>query len=237
MSVLRNDNNFVKLMIGLYFTIASVEVTAELFSFKPILFIFEPLMSLVLMILYWITSSQKSLLFFATLFFLLLSNLLFYQNTEKMQYFGIIVFLMHQSLVIIYIIKLTALRDYVPSFIAITPFLFVFFYLFSVSNEIPKDSYYFLIVQNILVSVIGALTLSDYTMNDNKKNPWLLIFGLLTVGLYFIVFIEKYYLSDLALSIFKILGMVLNTAVYYAFYKFVIEFEKPSIVAESLNDN
>lgn len=235
--MLKKENNLVRLITGFYFTIATVEVTAELYLFKPIVFIFEPLMLLLLMILYWTTSSLKSLFFFGAIFFLLLSNILFLQNTEKMLYFGFVAFLTHQSVIIVYIIKLTKLRDYVPSVIAITPFLFVFFYLFSVSSEIPKNSYHFLVIQNILVSVIGAITLSDYTMKDNKKNPWLLIFGLLTVALYFIVFIEKYYFTDLALSIFKLLGMVLNAAVYYAFYKFVIETEGLNFETENLNDN
>ena len=237
MLMLKKENNLVSLITGFYFTIATVEVTAELFSFKPILFIFEPLMLLLLMILYWITSSLKSLLFFGTMFFLLLSKMLFLQNTENMLYFGFIAFLTHQSVIIIYILKLTKLKDYVPSFIAVTPFLFVFFYLFSVSSEIPKNSYYFLVIQNILVSVIGAVTLSDYTMKDNKKNSWLLIFGLLTVALYFIDFIEKYYLSDLVLSIFKLLVMVLNVAVYYAFYKFAIKTESLNLETENLNNN
>jgi nicotinamide riboside transporter PnuC len=83
-----------------------------------------------------------------------------------------------------------------------------------------------LIIQNILVSVLGGITISDYMMNNKRKNPWLLIFGLLSVTLYFIVFIEKYYLSDLSPGIFRPMAMILNTMVYYTFYKFVIETER-----------
>ena len=57
-------------------------------------------------------------------------------------------------------------------------------------------------------------------------NAWLLIFGLLSVMQYFIVFIEKYYLMNLAPIALRPFAMFLNASVYYAFYRFIMDAEK-----------
>ncbi|WP_310377554.1 hypothetical protein [Flavobacterium sp.] len=220
-----NNKNVIKLITTFYFAIAIVEVTAELFAYKPFLFVFKPSISVVLMVLYWNSSNQRNVLFFLTIFFSLLTNMFFIPNTEKMLFLGILSLLIHRFLIIYYIAKLTKFKDYIPLLIATIPFLFVFFYLMTISSEIPKNSFYILILQNVLVSIIGGISLSDYIMNDNKKYTLLLIFGLLTVMLYFIVFIEKYYLGNLSPVIFRPIAMMLNATVYYVFYRFVIETE------------
>ncbi len=98
--------------------------------------------------------------------------------------------------------------------------------MLSISDGIPEGSYYPLLVQNILVSIIGGVILSNYFMNETTNTPWLSIFGVLFVGLYFTVFIEKLFLNNLPPTYFRPLGMVLYVMSYYAFYKFVIDTER-----------
>lgn len=232
MKIFNKENNLKKIISVLFFTVVTVEVTAELFSYDPILFIFKPLISIVLMLLYWNTSNQKKPLFFFAISFSLITNVFFIYDTETMLFLGLIAFFIHRLLMIHYIVKLIKLKDYIPLFLAMIPFMFFFFYLLSITSELTARSYGILIVQNILVSIIAGITLSDYVMNNGKKNDtaWLLIFGLLSVTQYFIVFVEKYYLSDMSPISFRPLAMILNSSVYYAFYKFVM-------VIENLNDN
>jgi len=226
MKIFKDESNLEKIFIVLYFAVAAVEISAELFSYKPIIFVFKPLISLLLMLLYWNSSTQRNILFLLVIFFSLITNVFFIPNTEKMLFIGLLAFSIHRILTIYYLIKLTKIKDSIPLLIATIPFLFFFFYLLSVSDEIEESRYFVLVVQNILVSILGGITISDYMMNYNRKKPWLLIFGILSVTLYFIVFIEKYYLSDLSPIIFRPLAMILNTAVYYTFYEFVIETER-----------
>ncbi len=187
------------------------------------------------MFLYWNTSSQKSNLFFVAVFFSMITNLFFISKSEEILFIGLIIFLIYRILVIYYIFKLTKIKDFIPLTIAISPFLFVFFYLLSICGGLSSNSYNILIVQNILISIIGAMALSRYVMNDVHKYPWLLVFGLVSVSQYFIVFVEKYYLSDLAPPSLRPLAMVLNIGVYYAFYKFVIEIEQSTTICEPKN--
>lgn len=232
MKIFNKENNLKKIISVLFFTVVTVEVTAELFSYEPVLFIFKPLISIVLMLLYWNTSNQKNPLFFFAISFSLITNVFFIYDTETMLFLGLIAFFIHRLLMIHYIVKLIKLKDYIPLFLAMIPFMFFFFYLLSITSELTARSYGILIVQNILISIIAGITLSDYVMNNGKKNDtaWLLIFGLLSVTQYFIVFVEKYYLSDMSPISFRPLAMILNSSVYYAFYKFVM-------VIENLNDN
>ena len=220
--ILKHKNNFIKIILRVYFIVAAVEIITEYFKYKPLLFIFQPLIPIVLMILYWNTSHKRNLLFFITIFFALITDVFFIPNTEKMLFFGIITFTIHRLLAIFYIVKLTKIRDCIPLLISIIPFLFIFTYLLSIANEMPKISFDVFIIQIILISLLGGIALSSYVMDANKRNTWLIIFGLLSVAHSFIVFIEKWYLSNLAPSVFRPLAMILITAIYYSFYKFVI---------------
>lgn len=231
MRIFNNEINIEKFIIWAYFTVAIIEVTAEMFLYKPFLFVFKPLISMVLMLLYWNTSHRRNPLFFGVLLFLLITSIFFIYDTETMLFLGLIAFFIHRLLMIYYISKLIQLKDYIPLFIAMIPFLFLFFYLLSISNVLSSRSYGILIVQNILISIIAGITCSDYVMHSDKKHAtWLFIFGLLSIAQYFIVFIEKYYLASLSPISFRPLAMILNAMVYFAFYRLVM-------VIERLNDN
>ena len=150
---------------------------------------------------------------------------------------GVVGIVVHRVLLIVYILKLNKVKDFRPILIAIIPFIFIFSYLLSISDEIPEGSYYPLLVQNILVSIIGGVILSNYFMNETTNTPWLSIFGVLSTGLYFTVFIEKLFLNNFPSTYFRPLGMVLYVTSYYAFYKFVIDTERMnSNEKENLNE-
>jgi hypothetical protein len=215
-----------KLILILYFAVATMEVTAELVSCKPMFFILKPLVLMILLLLYWYSSSQRDLLFFVAILFLLITKMYAIQNTEEKLFLGMIAFFLHRVVMIYYIYKLIKLKDYIPILIAMIPFLFFFFYLLSLTSNISTRSYYGLIIQSVLMSVLASMTVSHYVMNDEKKDVWLLIFGLLSVTQYFMVFIDKFYLLGLSPVIFRPLEVILTTSVCYTFYKFVITTER-----------
>lgn len=234
---IKNENTLGKRLTILFYSIALIEVITELLSDIVLVFIFKPLLSIGIMALYWNASKERNRTFFVVLFLSMITNILFIPGTENLLFMGLIVFLAHRLMLISYVVQLIKLKDYIPLFIAVLPFLFIFSYLLSISTEIHLKSYFVLIVQNVLISVIGGLALSQYAMNYNKINSWLLIFGLLSVTQYFIVFIEKYYLSDIAPIAFRPLAMLLNSSVYYVFYCFVIDAEKVNAESVILLDN
>ncbi len=221
-----NQNRNVNAVSTAYFTAAVIEIMAELFQHQVLILIFKPLMPVLLMVLYFLTSERRNILFFGALFFSVVTNLLFIPNSDQMLLYAVMAFLAHRVLAISLVLQLLKTKDFIPMFIGMVPFLLIFFYLLAITPEIPLYSFELLVVQNILISVLGGIALANYMIHDNRPNSWLLISSLLFVALQFIVFIEKYYLDDLSPLIFRPIAMGLNAFAFYTFYEFVLAHEK-----------
>lgn len=213
----------VKILTGILLLVALIEVIAEYFRFLPVIYIFKPLISVVLMTLYWYSSPIKNFLFFLTIATSLITNVLFIPNELKFIFIGLIVFGFHRLINIFYIIKVMKTKDFIPVILASVPFLFIFFYIFFDTDLLTKEVYYIMILHNSLISLLGGIALSHYIMNDSSRSSWLLICVLSFVTLHFIIFIEKFYIQ---LQIFRPIAMSLNAFAYYAFYKFILIIEK-----------
>jgi len=87
-------------------------------------------------------------------------------------------------------------------------------------------SYVILIIQIILISVLSGIILSQYLLTFNRKDIWLFVFGLMSLMQTFVIFIEKFYLSDFKITSLRPLALFLNTMVCFSFYKFVIASER-----------
>lgn len=110
--------------------------------------------------------------------------------------------------------------------IAITiPLLAIFFYLFFASTDVPDNSYFLLILLNIMGAILGGIGISNYILNDNKQNSLLMISALLFIGLQMVVYVERYYLSSMILEYVRPLAMVFNVFAFFTFYKYVIAVE------------
>jgi hypothetical protein len=210
----------------LLFSFVALGIIAELMSYNLILFVFRPSVTILIMYLYWYTSSERSFLFFLTLFFLLITSIFILSESSLFLILGYTSVTVHRIVLILYCIKLNKVKDFIPIGIGIIPFIFIFSYLLSISDEIQEIIYYPLVIQNILVSILAGVILSIHFMNEKNVTPWLSIFGVLYIALYFTVFIEKCFLSTLPPTYFRPLGMVLYATSYYAFYKFVIDNER-----------
>jgi len=223
--MLENKNIIKGLTIG-YFIIALFEVIAEFFKYKPIICILKPLIPFFLILIYSIETKKKNVIFIIALILSIITNILFIPNTDKCLFYGIIVFTLHRVLVIYLIFTLQRIKDFIPILIATAPFLLIFFYMFMETPDIPENSLYIIILQNLLISIFAGVSLSSYVMNDNKQNSILLISALLFVMLQFVVFIEKYLLVNEYQELFRPLAMSFNALAFFSFYKYVITAEK-----------
>jgi hypothetical protein len=223
------DNLLKSLTFG-YFIIAIFEIVSEYLACTPFIFSLKPLIPLFLIAAYWVNSVHKNPVFVMVLLLSMVVNILFIPNTAICLYYALIIFTIHRVLIIYLIFSLQKVKDYIPIIIATIPFLLIFFYLFIETNEIPANSFYWLILQNILISLFAGIALSSYVMNDNKQNSVLLISVLLFVMLQFTVFIEKYFLVNEFKKLFRPLAMTFNILAFFSFYKYVV-------IAEKSNNN
>lgn len=223
---MKNKKNIINTLTICYFVIAFFEVLAEYIIERPIICTLKPMMPILLIVIYCIDSERRNIIFIFALLLSSVTNLLFIPNTPTFLFYGILVFTLHRIISIYLIFSLQKVSDYIPIIIATSPFLLIFFYLFSETAEIPQNSFYIIIVQNILISLFAGIALSSYVMNDNKQNSILLISALLFVMLQFVIFIEKYFLVNEFEQLFRPMAMTLNALAFFSFYKYVVTAEQ-----------
>jgi hypothetical protein len=221
----KSGSRLVNILTIAYFVVAICEIMSELFFYTPAIVVFKPLMPLLLVLLYWKASEIHNPLYIIAMVLSSVTNALFIPDDQQALFFALIVFTIHRILVIILVFKLINVRDIVPIAIGTVPFLLLFFHMLA-SSDVPEESFAVMVLQNVLISVLGGLAVSNYMMHDNRRNSWLLICGLLFVTLQFIVFIEKYYLIGFSPAILRPVAMALNAFAFYTFYEFVMAVEK-----------
>lgn len=214
----------------LYFLISIAEIVSEYFSSREIIIVFKPLLPLLIIVMYLLESTKKDMLYVAAMFFSIITNILFTPTSEIFLYYGIFIFLIHRILIIYVLLKLNPVKDAIPFLLATAPFLLIFTYLFLETDNIPQNSYALIIIQNILMSVLAGIALSNYVMNDNKQNSILLISTFLFVLLQFVIFIERYFQLIELKEIFRPMAMTLNVFAFYTLFRYMI-------VAENLNND
>ena len=236
MIVYKKPDIFKNGLTMLIFGLLILETIAVIISFDFVQFSFRPVVVVLILYLYWHTSKERKTLFFMTYITLLITSISILFKDQYIVTIGLGSIAMHRIMIIYFLIKLNKIRDYAPVLIAIVPFISLFSYLLSIADEIPDVSFYPLLLQNILVSIFAGIVLSNHFMNQNNKTVWLSIFGLLSTALYFIVFIEKCFLSNLPPTYFRPLGMILFAATYCAFYKSVIDIELEDAHSKAVRD-
>ncbi len=224
------QQNILNYLTVAFFGVGILEIISEYLQNTLLIFSLKPLISLLLIVIYYIESEQKNKIFVLLLLFSLTTNILFIPNTPDYLHYALIVFTIHRILVVFMVVSLQKIKDYIPFLIATLPFLLIFFYLFMETAEIPARSFLLLLLQNILISILSGLALSSYVMNDNKQNSVLLISVLLFIMLQFVVFIEKFLLVNEYNSILRPLAMTFNVLAFFSLYKYVI-------IAEKSNNN
>ncbi len=220
-----------------YFVLAFAQIIAELFDFVNAARTLRIIIPLLLTVLYYIHSVKQNLFFYIVMALLLISNMFFYQTHASFFFYGLITFILLRIVTLVHIFRLSHHKNYLHIIVASFPFLLIFFYLISATNEISEYEFNLLIVQSILIASLGGVSVVNYLKDDNRENSWLLISTLLFVGLRFIIYIERYFISNLSLTIYIPIEIILNVFAFYTFYKYVIAAESNEHQNSVTNDD
>ena len=197
-------------------------IFAEYFKIQQIVFCAKPLLIPCLFTLYVIRSSKICPYHVVALFFAFLSNIFLLFPEPKLLLYGIIAFLFYRITSIFVVLKNGDRVALLPLFLATVPFLFMFSYLIDIMVSPDHPSFYATIVNDIIISIFCGMGLSNYVMNDNKQNSWLLISTLLFTFLVILFMFDKFSLS---FQIFKPLSALVFSLGHFAFLKFMEEAE------------
>ncbi len=205
---------------SLFFAITIVLILAEYFKYKDFVFLLKPLLIPSLCVIYLTTSIKKCSWYLVALFFAFLSNVFLLYSDSQLLLYGIIAFLIYR-LVSIYVIIRNGDSIYlVPLILATIPFVFIFSYLIYIMVSPDNPSFYATIINDVIISIFCGIGLSNYVMNDNKQNSWLLISTLLFTFLVILFMFDKFYLS---FQIFKPISALIFSLAHYAFLMFMVE--------------
>ncbi len=191
------------LLTILFVVIVIVDLFGEYLGNKQIVFIAKPLISIVLLAIYWVKSSQRDVLFIITILLGLISTVLFIPDGTAILLWGVTVFAAHRLVLIIFLLRLLQPKDFLPIVISSLPVLLIFFYLLSITLNLDLKTIILFSVTNILISFFCGIVVANYVMKEVNNNPWLLISVLMFVALQLIVYIEKFYLIEFSPRILR----------------------------------
>ena len=217
------QNNKSALFIKIYFLITAVLVVAEAFKIKSLLYCSKPLLIPCLVVIYMLHSNNRNFWYLISLFFALVSNILFISTEQNFLLHGIISFMIYRILSIVTIIKLTDKILIFPLVLATLPFVFIFSGLINLTISTSSTSFYPVVANGFFISIFSGIALSNFVMDDNKQNSWLIISALLFMVLVFLFMFQKYYITNI---VFQPLSALIFSSAHYAFYKFVVESEE-----------
>jgi hypothetical protein len=222
MNAASNDKRVIGVSI-MYFAVAVVLLISEIIRFYPFLHFFGPLRSLILMALYFFSSKKRSKVYFGVLLFAFFSDFLFIDKTQELLVYGVLAYMIYRVLTIVLVFKTIKGKKILPIAIATLPFLFAYFYVIDFTKEVISVNFYPLAISGLLMSFLGGLSLSNYILDNDNKNSWLLISSLLFVLQNFIFILQRYYAMN---GVFEPLATIVFSISHYTFYKYVITDEK-----------
>ncbi|MEO8235405.1 MAG: lysoplasmalogenase family protein [Flavobacterium sp.] len=217
------NRNQVNILISIFFAVVLGLIIAEFFEYTSFIYVLKPLLNPLLITIYWRSSENRNNYFILALLFALISNIFFISKEFIFSLLGAIFFMSYIILIIYIVIKIIKIKSYLPVILASIPFLTLFLYVTSLTIDELRGVFYTYILQIIFMSFLGGFSLSNYIIENNKMNYWLLISTVLFTIIQFIFIIKVYYIS---ISIFQPIVALLYSFAQFSLYKFMILSEK-----------
>ena len=158
--------------------------------------------------------------FILSVFFIWLANICFISTERSMFILGALSTFICRLLVLILIVKSCKSPKFVPFLIATFPFLIIFITVLQLVSDSLGQTFYFYIINGILVIVLGGIALANHFVSSGRVNTYVLISVILFTFMQFIVAVDYYYLS---LSVFRPIAIVIFSVAQYVLYMAVIE--------------
>lgn len=222
----KNTFNVVSILIVSYFIIVLMELIAQFATYRPVIFLAKISAPILLVYLYHKSSVKQNPFFYVLISMLLFANILFFFRNPNYFFLASAISIIQKMIMLLLVISMTTERRFARILLSAMPFLLMFYFLNSITNENDGIEFNTIFFESVLVSFLGGISLAAYLKNDNRQHSWLLISTLLFTGLQFVVFIEKYYSFVVSLSVFSLIAVMLSGFGFFTFYKFLKSAEK-----------
>lgn len=216
------NKNF-KVFSTLFIAIVLLLIIVVFFEFKTIEYVLKSISIPVLMMLYILTSKRKNISYLLALLCAAVSNILFISTDADLLNYGLIAFLIYRIITIILVIKASPKLSFFTVAVGSVFFLFPLLYFIVLTDSSLGQSFLVAVINVILISILGGLSLSNYLMEEGFKHTWLLISTFLYTIIVFLFVIQKYYLF---IPIFQPIRVLVLMSAHYFFYLYLLMTEK-----------
>jgi uncharacterized membrane protein YhhN len=219
---LRN-NKVANMLLLAFFTVSIIEIIAEYFEDRLLIWMTKPLI-LPILILYYLKRSKKvSIFFVAALLFSWIANLLFIQNTFQFIFYGVFFFLIYRILVIYIIVNKVKMPNSFPLILGSIPFIFLYLIVTLYTYSTLGDNVYLFLLQGVFTIFLGGFSLGNYIMASNRQNSLLLLSTMFMAFNQFI-FLLKYYYN--AVNTLQAVAMILFVLGQFLLTRYMFHTEK-----------
>ncbi|CAM1340785.1 lysoplasmalogenase [Tenacibaculum amylolyticum] len=215
---MKNIPQRITIIALLFLLVSMLEVYGTIMNNKLLEFIFKPLITVVLAILYLVSVKKRSFWFVSALFFSFWGDVLLL--FPKKFFIGGLVSFLITHIIYIKIIRgfFTTVKTKTVIYAAI-PFVVYFSLIVMLIKENLGELFVPVIVYGIAISTFGTVALLNYIKNKATENSWLLIGALLFILSDSIIAIKEFYFSA---SILQVLIMITYIVSQYLICKAVI---------------
>jgi hypothetical protein len=209
----------LNLLTILFCVVTIVEMVAEFFNNKEIIWLTKPFLMPLLLIIYALSSERVNYIFIIAIGCSWLSNMFFISGRISDLITGGIIFLVYRLLILYLVIRLVKLPSVLPIILGSLPFVFIYLYvIWDLYEPLGKEVYLFA-AQGIFLSLLGGLSVGSYIMSSNKANTLLLISTMMFAATQFVFMIRLFYVS---LSILQSAAIFLYVIGQFTLCRFVL---------------
>lgn len=216
-------NRYFKVLSAVFILIVFLLIIVAFFEFNTVEYILKSISIPVLMMLYILTSKSKNKSYLFALLCAAVSNILFISTDADVLNYGLIAFLIYRVITIILVIIASPKLSFFTVAIGSVFFLFPLLYFIVLTQNSLGQSFLAAVVNVILISILGGLSLSNYLMEEGFKHTWLLISTFLYTIIVFLFVIQKYYIF---IPIFQPIRVLVLMSAHYFFYLYILMTEK-----------
>ncbi len=218
----RTDRTTIALTI-FYVLISLAEIAAEYYKETMLIYLTKPFILPALILIYYRNSQRINYIFILALVFSWIANIFFIKQSFLSIFTGAVFFFFYRALIIYIVLKHIKLPGIFPIIVGCVPFLFVYMYLINLTYELLGDGLVIFVIQCVIISLLGGLSVGNYMLRSNRAANLLLISTMLFAATQFIFVIRLYYTG---INIFQPLAMALFVIAQYIFYRFLILSER-----------
>jgi len=223
MSYYWTKNKHANLFLTLFFVISLIEILAEYFGNKTLIWLTKPLILPLLMVYYFKCSKKISWLFIIAMLFSWVANLLFIPNTFPLITYGVLFFIMYRIVIIYIIVNKVKMPSITPLIIGCIPFAFIYASVTIFTYNTLEDNIYLFLAQGIFTVFLGGFSLGNYILVSSKNNSLLLLSTLFMTFTQFLFLLKFYYE---AVNLLQAIAMILFVLGQFLLVKYIFYAEK-----------